>query len=106
MSIKNALVETALTTKTGMIVAGSTAGTGAGTWLNLIPSEIGKLATLVGIVLSLVLIRSHWQRIKLDAAASRVALAKSELEMEIMRAKEEDRRRLAAEGVPLRRVSD
>lgn len=110
MSTKDGLIEIALGAKTGQIVAGSTVGTGLGTWLDLIPSEIGKLATLVGIVLSLVLIRSHLQRIKLDAQTAKVALKKSLLEIEIMEAKEEERQRdverRKAEGKPTRRQAD
>lgn len=42
--------------KVAVGVAVSTIGTGVVTLLNLIPNDIGKLATLVGLCLSLVLI--------------------------------------------------
>lgn len=42
----------------GSVSLGTTA-TGAATWLSWIPDDIGKLATVVGIALSLVLI-TYW----------------------------------------------
>lgn len=53
-------------TKVAGTTAVTTAGTGMATWLDYIPADIGKLATLVGILLSLVLIRSHWKKEKRD----------------------------------------
>lgn len=55
---------------TGHIVAGGTMTTGLATWLNMIPAEIGKLATVVGIVLSIVLIVMHIRKIRQDARES------------------------------------
>ena len=43
----------------GAVVATTTAATGTGTWLEMIPENIGRLGTLVGIILSLVLIVVH-----------------------------------------------
>ena len=57
------------------------AGTGAmGQILDLIPNDITKLATLVGICLSLVLIYVQWRNAQ-----------KTNLEIEIMRRKEAER---------------
>jgi hypothetical protein len=66
--------------KVGVLVAGATTGSGVGTWLDVIPDDIGKLATLVGIGLSLVLM-----------AAWSVSFRKTLLEMRIMRRKEAER---------------
>ena len=51
-------------TQTSTVVAVATTGTGLGTILNLIPDDIGKLATVIGILLSLVLIYVHIQTAK------------------------------------------
>ena len=45
--------------KVAYAVASTTSAAGFGTVLELIPNDIGKLATLVGIVLSIVLIATH-----------------------------------------------
>ena len=68
----------------GHLVAGGTMGTGLATWLNLIPNEIGKLATLVGIILSVVLIIMHTRKIRQDARESslREALLQEQLKRE------------------------
>lgn len=51
-------------TQTTTVVAVATTGTGLGTILDLIPDDIGKLATVIGILLSLVLIYVHVQTLK------------------------------------------
>ena len=53
-----------------------TTGSGLATWLDLIPNEIGKLATLVGIALSVVLIIMHLKKMNHD---SKEAYLKQEL---------------------------
>lgn len=58
--------------KVGYIVGTSTTTSGLGTWLDLIPNDIGKLATLVGILLSMVLIVMHLRKMVLDARESRL----------------------------------
>lgn len=65
---------------TGIVAA--TTGSGVGTWLDWIPNDIGKLASLVGIVLSLVLIAVHV-----------TVFRKHRLELEML--KEEQRKRRA-----------
>lgn len=89
--------------KTAVTVSGATTGAGLGTYLDLIPNEIGKLATLIGIVLSIVLIYVHLKKSQLDS--KRITL-----EMEILKQREEDRRREVAErkqkGMVTRRAED
>ena len=89
--------------KTAALVSTTTAGTGLGTVLNLIPDEIGKLATLVGIVLSTVLIYTHWRK-------GRSEYQKTMLEILILKEKEAERldaaRRRAQTGTPSRREED
>lgn len=48
--------------KVGAGTAATTIGAGIGTALDWIPNDIGKLATLVGIILSVVLIWNHWRK--------------------------------------------
>lgn len=53
-------------TKIAAPVATITAGTGVAEWLNWIPNDIGKLATVAGIGLSCVLIVTHLFRFYLE----------------------------------------
>ncbi len=53
-------------TKTAFAVAGATTATGVGSLLDWIPDDIGKAATLIGIILSLVLIFTHTVRMYLE----------------------------------------
>lgn len=55
---------------TSIVVASGTTVTGLSTWLNLIPSEIGKLATVVGIILSITLIVMHVRKMRQEARES------------------------------------
>lgn len=48
--------------KTAGGVAVATVSTGAGSWLDVIPDDIGKLAALVGMALSFTLIVVHIRR--------------------------------------------
>ena len=84
MSVKNGLIELGQSAKVASLVSTVTTGTGLGTILDLIPHNIGKLATLVGIVLSLVLIYTHLRKGHLE-------YKKTLLEIEILKKKEEDR---------------
>ena len=81
--------------KMALAVASGTMGTGTGTIIDLIPDGIGKVATLIGIILSLLLIRVHYAN-----------LQKLQLEREIMKRKESERLEALearkAEGMPLR----
>jgi hypothetical protein len=62
----------------GGIVATGTTGSGVGTWLNVIPNEIGKLATLVGIILSITLIIMYIRKMRQEAR-------ESDLKLELLR---------------------
>ena len=76
--------------KTAAVVAATTTGTGLGTILDLIPDSIGKLATLVGIFLSLTLLYTHLRRSSNDSKIKN-------LEFEILRQKEKERRQAVAD---------
>jgi hypothetical protein len=82
--MKENLIELAENTRVAGSVAAATTGTGLGTILDLIPENIGKLATLIGIVLSLVLIYTHWRK-------GRIEYEKTRLEIMILKKKEEER---------------
>ena len=86
MSLKPVVQEIASNAKVAGIVASSTMGTGVGTILDLIPDDIGKLATLIGIILSSVLIYTHWRK-------GRIEYKKTQLEIKILMDKEEERRK-------------
>lgn len=62
--IVSGIQETAQNAKVAAAVSAGTATTGTMTWLEVIPSDIGKAATLVGIILSSVLIVTHWTKHK------------------------------------------
>lgn len=53
--------------RTAGMVASTTAAAGVGDWFHLIPDDIGKLAAVLGVVLSAVLIVTHLRRGRLDA---------------------------------------
>lgn len=103
MSVKEGLTELAQNPKVASAVSTITTGTGLGTFLDLIPNEIGKLATLVGIVLSSVLIYTHWRK-------GRIEYQKTQLEIMILMEKEAERidaaHRRKEEGLPVRRSED
>ena len=100
MSVKEVVQELVMNPKTAHVTATITAGTGLGTILDLIPNDIGKLATVVGIVLSIVLIRNHWRK-------GRVEYTKIQLENQLMRQQIAEREEAAlirkAAGLPVRR---
>ena len=52
------------------VISTTTAATGAGTWLDIIPSDIGKLGTLVGIIgviiLGYIRLREDWRKDRED----------------------------------------
>lgn len=89
--------------KVAWATAVSTAGTGLGTVLALIPEDIGKLATVVGIVLSCVLI---WTHLRKGAAE----YTKTQLEIAALREEAGERHRIAEArrnaGLPIRRGDD
>lgn len=48
--------------KAASVVAGTAFGTGLANTLEMIPDDIGKLGSLVGVVLAIVLIRTHLRK--------------------------------------------
>ena len=79
MSAHEQILAAAASPKIATAVAAVTTGTGA-SWLWWVPDDVGKLATLVGVVLSVVLIRVHL-----------MTLEKLRTEVAIMRSKEAER---------------
>lgn len=71
------------------VVAGTT-GAGLSTYLDWIPTDIGKLATLAGLTLSVVLIYVHLRK-------GHAEIKKTHLETEILKKMREDLDRRAAE---------
>lgn len=103
MSAKDGLAELAQNPKVASAVSTLTTGTGLGTFLDVIPNDIGKLATLVGIVLSTVLIYTHWRK-------GRIEYEKTQLEILVLKEKEAERieaaHRRKEAGLPATRSED
>lgn len=78
--IQDSIQQISQSAKIAAATSAGTAGTGALTWLEWIPTDIGKLGVLVGIVLSTVLIRNHFKKDKREDE-------KHKLEMEILKRK-------------------
>lgn len=74
--------------KLGYVVGTGTTGSGLGTWLDLIPNEIGKLATVVGICLSVVLIVMHLRKMQQDSREGK--LREELLREQIKQVREDD----------------
>jgi hypothetical protein len=81
--------------RVGAAVAVSTGATGTGTWLEMIPENIGRLGTLVGIVLSLVLIVVHLRKMRLDAIDAKYRAERNKLEIAQLKWKMEQEKKLA-----------
>lgn len=103
MSVKEGLQQLASNPKIASGVSAMTTGTGVGTFLDWIPTDIGKLATLVGIVLSSVLIYTHWRK-------GRIEYEKTRLEILVLKEREAERiesaHRRKEHGEPIRRADD
>lgn len=89
--------------KVAATVAMGAMGTGLSMFLALIPNDIGKLASLVAIVLTLILVRNHLRNgKKLDLENRKLQIEVAQLE-----AKEVERKAFATErklhGLPVRR---
>ncbi len=52
--------------KLAATVAATTVSTGVSTWFDLIPDDIGKLASLAGLVLTVILIVIHTYKLCID----------------------------------------
>lgn len=96
MNVRTEILESP---KIAATVSAMTTGTGAGTALDWIPDDIGKLGTVIGIILSVILIRIHL-----------VSLKKVQFELKTMTNRERRRSEIAAlrkhVGEPLRRTDD
>jgi len=103
MSVKESMQQLVANPKIASGVSAMTTGTVLGTFLALIPDDIGKLATLVGVILSLVLIYTHWRK-------GRIEYQKAQLEILILEEKEAERIEAANKrkraGEPTRRRED
>lgn len=75
-TVKEHIIQLAVSPKVGVAVSAATAGTGVGTIFEMIPDDIGKLATLVSIVLASILIYSH----SLTVRSERIKLRRLEAE--------------------------
>lgn len=64
--------------KTAVAVSVSTTATGSLTWFDVIPDDIGKLASLAGFVLSVVLIINHIRRSNLEVRKLRAEVSRLE----------------------------
>lgn len=60
-TMRDTVMDLASNAKVGIATAATTAGSGIGTVLDYIPDDIGKLATLVGLVVSGIVGYAHWQ---------------------------------------------
>ena len=92
MSIKEQAIQYATNIKVGVVTGAGTVSAGAGTWFDVIPDDIGKLASLVGILLSSLLIFFHVQKIRKSA----LEISKTRLEIEIIKEREAERKALIA----------
>lgn len=87
MSVVNSVQSVAHAHPVSASVALTTTGTGLVNILDLIPDEIGKLASLIGIVLSIVLIYFHiinTRKVMRERAIDELVIRKVQLENEIM----------------------
>jgi len=79
MSVKNYLLNYVESVKAAVITVVATVFSGAVDAMELIPEMLGTIATITGIILSCVLIYTHWRK-------GRVEHTKTLLENEILRA--------------------
>ena len=84
MSAKEVLHELVQNPKVAWSMSTLTTGSGLGTILDAIPNDIGKLATVVGIILSSVLIYTHSRK-------GRIEYEKTQLEILVLKEKESER---------------
>lgn len=78
ISAKEQFLNFATSVKTAATAGVTTASAGVGTWFDVIPDDIGKLASLVGICLTVVLLVFHIKRGLLD-------IKKANLEIELLK---------------------
>lgn len=94
-SLSQNVVDILQAPRTAAITGAATVGTGATTCFDLIPSDIGKLASLVGLVLSIILICIHIRKSRLD-------IKEGEIRIAILRHKQ----KALLQDFPLRREKD
>lgn len=103
MMLRQIATELAQNDKVAASVAAATASSGAATWFDWIPGDVGKVATVVGIVLSIVLIYTHWRK-------GRAEHRKIMMEIDVLAEREYERleraKRRRAESLPTRREDD
>lgn len=63
-------------------VALGTTGTGMATFLDYIPSDIGKLATLLGMILTVILIAIHAMKLRSSLSAHKIDNRQKEIDLE------------------------
>lgn len=83
-SITRYFGEAASSVKVAASASLATAGTGTATWLEWIPSDIGKLGTVIGVILSLILIYAHVKKLQRDKELHAIEMAKKTLELEML----------------------
>lgn len=71
--------------KTAIGTAGATIIAGLGSLVELIPTDIGKVASLVGVVVTLFLAYLQWKRSKREDAEHKLQMEQLALENETMR---------------------
>jgi hypothetical protein len=76
------IVHAATDVKAGAAVAATTISTGAGSFFQWIPSDIGLFAALVGAILSIVLIITHICKFVIAYKEAKIRIAKAEKELE------------------------
>ena len=87
MNIKENVIQTATDIKMGYLTAGMTATTGAGTILDYIPDDIGKLTTVVGVVLSIAIFYFQFQKHRRDKTIHKLDCLLKEQEIELNKGK-------------------
>lgn len=80
MIIRESAAQLTIDQRIASLVSVVTTGMGMIISLDWIPNDIGKLATLVGILLSVVLIYTHWRK-------GRIEYKKTQLEIELLKEK-------------------
>jgi len=78
--MQGSIQEIAQSAKIAAVTSATTIGSGTATWLEWIPGDIGKLVSLVGLLLSAVLIYTHLKKSSRDQE-------KHDLEMKILKDK-------------------
>jgi len=84
--------------RVGASVAGGTGLMGFLTRIGVTPELMGMIATLIGIILSLVIIVVHLRKMRSDSIEARYRNEKNKLEIEQLKWKMEQEKKLAGNG--------